>query len=238
MDAGDGQTSHSFPGQAAAMIVRDGVQFDDRDATLLWTIDDEGSVNRATETLGRSHARALGRIETLEEAFGPLVTRTRGGSGGGGSEVTERGRSLLDRFARLDAAVEATAAAEETVLTGTVTDVTGELADVETEIGSVRGIHGGVRPGSTVQVRIASDALTVHMPDDVDPDRTSARNRIRAAVSAIDSGETVHTLELDVDPVIVRAVVTTESLERMSIEAGTTVELNWKATATRLIERG
>lgn len=236
-EAAEQTTRPELPGQASVTIVRDDVQFDARDAALLATIDETGSVNKASASLGRSHARALKRIDALEVAFGELVSRTRGGTGGGGSQLTDTARVLLDRYARLNTAVAAEADASETVLAGTVTDVDGELASVDTAIGTVRGVHAGLQPGEDVQIRIASDALTVHTPDDVDPDRTSARNRVRAPVKAIESGTTIHTLTFEVAQITFRAIVTTESMERMDIEVGSMLELNWKATATRLVER-
>lgn len=224
-------------GIGEAAIIEGETQFSSRDAVLLEAIEMHGSVNRAATELERSHARALRRIETLEKAFGPLVERKRGGSGGGGSHVTPRGRTLLDRFHRLSAAIAATAAMEETVLQGQVSHVSGELADVDTPIGMVRGVHEGVTKNSSVQVRIASDALTVHTPEEeVDPDATSARNRCDAVVHTLDSGDTVHTLHMMVKGITFRAQVTSGSLRRLGLTAGTPVVLSWKATATRLIQ--
>lgn len=229
-------TATDPPGHAEAAVIADDTRFAERDAKLLAAIAEYGSVNRASEELGRSHARALKRIEALEAAFGTLVERTRGGSGGGGSRLTENARSLLDRYDRLDAAVAAAASVRETVLDGTVANVVGELADVDTAIGRVRGVQDDVEDGQRVQVRIPSDALTVHLPgEEIDPDATSARNRRRATVTAMDAGETVHTLTLDVDGVRFYAIITEDSRDRLDIGVDRAVVINWKATATRLI---
>lgn len=222
-------------GQGRAALVRDGVELDDRDVALLREVDETGSVAKASTNLGRSRARALSRIEELEAAFGDLVERRRGGSGGGGSRLTDAATRLLNRYERLQVALSATAQVPETVLDGTVATVSGELADVTTGIGTVCGLHGGVAPGDTVQVRIGADAITVLDPSaDPDPDATSARNHLTGTVTDIDRGETVFTATVEVDGVAFGALVTADSVKRLGVTEGRQVVLTWKATATRL----
>ncbi|SDF21173.1 molybdate transport system regulatory protein [Halorubrum xinjiangense] len=245
-------------GRGRAALIEDGVEFDGRDAALLRAVDAAGSVAGAAAALGRSRARALSRIEALEDAYGTLVERRRGGEGGGGSRLAASGRNLLDRYDRLQAVLAATAAVPETVLDGTVTAVDGELAAVDTAVGELSGLHGGsgggeaddpgvdrerVAVGDAVQVRIGADAVTVNdAASAVDPDATSARNRLDGRVSAIDSGETVSTVRIavragdggDAD-VEVAALITAESVERLGLAPGDPVSIRWKATATRLV---
>jgi len=223
-------------GRGRAALIEDDAEFDARDAALLRAIARHGSVAKAASELGRSRARALSRIETLEAAFGEVVERRRGGEGGGGSRVTDNGTGLLNRYGRLQAALTATAGVPETVLDGTVTAVSGELADVETPIGPVRGLHDGSAADEAVQVRVGADAVTVHDPDgDPEPGSTSARNRFEGRVSGTDPGETVRTIRVDVDGTTFRALITDESATRLGVTAGCAVVLTWKATATRLV---
>lgn len=220
-------------GQAA--LVRGDVEFDARDARLLREIGRTGSVAEASSNLGRSRARDLSRIETLEGAFGALVDRHRGGSDGGGSQLTGNATRLLDQYDRLAVALTATAQVPETVLRGTVTSVSGELAAVATTVGTVRGLHDGVTVDDDLQVRIGADAITVLDPDDdPEPDSTSARNRLRGTVTSIDRGEMVVTLGITVEDASVRALVTAKSARRLGLRDGRDVVLTWKATATRL----
>ena len=222
-------------GRGRARLVEGDVEFDGRDAALLETIAREGSVARAAAELGRSRARALSRIETLEAAFGELVERRRGGSGGGGSRLTEAGTRLLNRYERLAAAVAATARVPETVLDGTVREVDGELAAAQTPVGTVWGLCDEVTAGSAVQVRIGADAVTVRPAGDDEPAATSARNRRRGRVADLERGETVHAVRIRVDDASVRALLTDGSTERLGLREGTDVWISWKATATRLI---
>lgn len=220
-----------------AQLRASGVVFAEADAALLDAIAERGSVSGAAEQLGRSRARALDRVETLESAFGALVERRRGGSDGGGSRLTEDGTRLLNRYDRLAAAMAATARVPETVLSGTVADVDGELAAVETAVGTVWGLHDGVAVGRSAQARIGGDAVTVRAAgDDTEPAATSARNRRRGRIEGVDRGETVHVVRIRVDDATVRALVTDGSAERLGLREGNRVRIAWKATATRLVE--
>ena len=250
-------------GRGRAALIEGGVEFDGRDAALLRAVDATGSVSGAAAELGRSRARALSRIEALEDAYGALVERRRGGEGGGGSRLAPAGRDLLDRYDRLQAVLAAAAAVPETVLDGTVTAVDGELAAVDTPVGELSGLHGGsgdgaddgaengggsgAAVGDAVQVRIGADAVTVNDAGGaVKPDATSARNRLAGRVSAIDSGATVSTVAIAVEPadgsgdatdgdLTVAALITAESIERLDLAVGDAVSIRWKATATRLV---
>jgi molybdate transport system regulatory protein len=81
-------------------------------AELIEEIDAHRSVLEAAKHMGMSYRYALHRLTTAEERLGqPLVKRLRGGAkGGGSSEVTEFGRSLVERFRNaqqeLQAAIE------------------------------------------------------------------------------------------------------------------------------------
>jgi molybdate transport system regulatory protein len=204
-----------------------------RDVELLRAIDDHGSINAAATALGRSYSRAQQRIVELEEAFGDLVTRTRGGSGGGGSRLTDRARQLLERYERMRAEFSGVAETAETVLEGTVVDRDGELATVETPAGTVRALVPGDADG--VRLTLRADAVTLQSPSrSPDDDRTSARNRLRGTALAVDAGEAVALVTVDVGgDVTLSALVTVASVEKLNLHRGTPVVASFKATATR-----
>ncbi|MFC7156620.1 TOBE domain-containing protein [Halomarina halobia] len=211
------------------------VAFDARDATLLRAIDDGGSLNAAAAELGRSYARAHARLADLEAAFGPLVERQRGGSGGGGSRLTGNATRLLARFDRLRSAVSGTVEAEETVVSGRVVDREGELATVETAAGSLRALAPA--DADAVQVGVRADAITLHPSGDAPrTGATSARNRLRGSVTAVDRGEAIARVAVDVgtDAPLV-ALVTVDSVERLGLAPGKPVVATFKATATRAV---
>ncbi|SFR50184.1 TOBE domain-containing protein [Halogeometricum limi] len=220
-----------------ARLDADGVAFDAADARLLANIAETGSVSGAAESLGRSRSRCLARLRELEDALGPLVERRRGGSGGGGSELTEAARDVLGRFDRLRATLSGTADVPETVVSGVVIRVDGELCTVDTDAGAIRavGTASARKEGETVTVSVRADAVTLHDPADVpDAGATSARNRLSGSVSAVDRGDAVATVAIDVGRRrSLSAFVTAESVERLSLAPGTAVVATWKATATR-----
>ena len=216
-----------------AYIRNDGVTFDADDAELLGAIDREGSLNNAAAALGRSYAHAQRRVVELEEAFGSLVERQRGGSGGGGSELTGTATDLLAAFERTRTGFEGVADIAETVLTGEVVGSDGELVTVETDAGPVYALAPGAE--GTVQLSVRADAVTLTAPDDTPiPEHTSARNRFPGTVRRIESGERIARVAVDVGadgPLL--ALVTTDSREKLGLETGRDVVASFKATATR-----
>lgn len=229
----DGESEDHPAAGFEAHLHADGVAFDGEDAALLRAVADRGSLNAAAEALGRSYSRAQKRVAGLEEAYGPLVERRRGGPGGGGSDLTDGARALLARFARLQTALTGTAAVDETVLAGTVRAREGELATVATPAGDVRAVLAA--DATAVQVTVRADAVTLHAPDGAPAaDATSARNRFRGAVRAVDRGETVASVAVDVGAdAPLTALVTTESIDCLSLAPGEAVVATCKATATR-----
>lgn len=215
-----------------ARLRADGVTFSEREARLLRRIDETGSLNRAADDLDRSYSRAHQQVTALEAAFGPLVERRRGGTSGGGSELTHRARELLARFDRLRAGYSSVAEVTEAVLSGTVEDRTGELGTVSTDAGSVRAIVPA--DGDAVQVSVRADAVTLHEPGDSPAaTATSARNRFEGRVTAVERGSAVHMATVDVDadePLF--ALVTEESRRRLALDPGRRVVASFKATAT------
>ncbi|MGQ4555162.1 TOBE domain-containing protein [Halobellus sp. GM3] len=213
-------------------IGSDGVTLDARDVALLRAIDREGSLNNAADGLGRSYAHAQRRIVELESAFGPLVERRRGGPDGGGSELTELAGELLAAFERTRRGYEGVADIAETVLRGTVVDREGELATVETAAGTVRALVPG---DGDVQLSLRADAVTLTDPDDTPvPEHTSARNRFPGTVVAIDTGDRIARIAVDIgaeEPLL--ALVTEDSRGKLGLEPGSDVVASFKATATR-----
>lgn len=209
------------------------VAFGERDVALLEAIDEYGSLNRAAGELGRSYARVQQRVVELEDAFGPLVERTRGGAGGGGSQLTQDAHDLLVRFERIRVAASGVAQAEETILSGRVMQRDGELATVETDTGPVRAL---VPPDAErVELSIRSDAVTLTAPGQTpEPTGTSARNRFEGTVERLDPGEAIAHVAIDVgveDPLV--ALVTLSSVEKLGLEEDMSVVVTFKATATR-----
>lgn len=218
-----------------ARLGRGDVSLTGRDRELLEAVAEYGSLNRAADELDRSYAHAQRRVVELEEAFGPLVERNRGGTGGGGSELTDVAEQLLAQFNRLRAEIAGVAAVEETILRGTVVARDGELTTVETPVGPVRAIVSkSVDEGTAVEITVRADTVTLHAPGEApDPTGTSARNQFRGTVADVDAGESIALVTVAVDAdTNVSALVTRASLEKLSVSAGDELVISFKATAT------
>ena len=66
--------------------------------TLLEEIDRSGSINQAAKTVGMSYKAAWEKIENINNLCPePLIRRQVGGSGGGGTVLTEAGHAFIKR---------------------------------------------------------------------------------------------------------------------------------------------
>jgi molybdate transport system regulatory protein len=214
------------------------VTVDGRDVEMLRAIDSYGSMQAAADALDRSYPHLQRRVVELEDAAGQLTERVRGGSGGGGTVLTGRATRLVRQFERLQVELDGVTAVAESVIPGTVVGRSGELATVDTPAGELTARVPGEETGVAVDVLVRSDAVVV-MTSDVDADttRTSLRNRLQGAVTAVDTGETIAHVTVSVaDGVDVEAVVTAESRDRLGLEVGRDVVAAFKSTAARGVE--
>ena len=77
-------------------------------ADILTGIAETGSIVAAGKRMGMSYRRAWLLVDALNKMFtSPLVTKTKGGKGGGGgAELTARGRDVLARFRDMEKQTE------------------------------------------------------------------------------------------------------------------------------------
>ena len=73
--------------------------FDSRIAMLLSLVDETHSVRAAGQRMQLSYSSCWNMIRRLEEQLSySLIERSQGGSGGGSSSLTEKGKLLLERY--------------------------------------------------------------------------------------------------------------------------------------------
>ena len=69
--------------------------------------DATGSIREACEDMGMAYSKGWKILKNAEKAVGlPLPKRTAGGSGGGGSSLTDEGRKLVNGYKAFAAAVD------------------------------------------------------------------------------------------------------------------------------------
>lgn len=75
-------------------------------ADLLEAVRDTGSISAAGKRLGMSYRRAWLLVDTMNRCFRtPLVETAKGGSAGGGAQLSALGESVLARYRAMEQAV-------------------------------------------------------------------------------------------------------------------------------------
>lgn len=70
--------------------------------TLLERIKKYGSITEAAKSMKMSYRQAWEQIESMNALCKkPLVTKSSGGSGGGGSKLTKEGENLIELYSNL-----------------------------------------------------------------------------------------------------------------------------------------
>ena len=84
-----------------------GTRFGPGKAALLKALLANGSIRAAATQLEMSYPRALKLIDQMNDSFAaPLVETQHGGADGGGTQVTDLGKEILDLYAAICAASE------------------------------------------------------------------------------------------------------------------------------------
>jgi len=135
---------------------------------LLQAIDESGSITAAAKKVGISYKTAWERIEALNNLSSrPLVERSAGGAGGGGTQITEYGRRIINGFLAMEA--------EHAAFLKRLSEKVSSLDDVARfmNVGTLktsarnqfRGVVTAIRPGtvsSLVQMSIG-DFLSIEV---------------------------------------------------------------------------
>jgi molybdate transport system regulatory protein len=70
---------------------------------LLEKVAETGSINDAARSLKMSYRKAWSLLDSMnEQAPAPFIIKSAGGSGGGGTMVTEAGLQAIDKFNKLN----------------------------------------------------------------------------------------------------------------------------------------
>jgi len=81
--------------------------FGDGKIALLETIDKHGSLNKAVKEFGMSYLHAEKKIRSLEARLDmKLIITSIGGKGGGGTQLTEDAKNLVNTYNRFRSSVD------------------------------------------------------------------------------------------------------------------------------------
>ena len=107
-------------------ILFDGAMIGPGKAELLERIGATGSIAAAGRGMAMSYKRAWMLVEAMNAMFAePLVTRVRGGPGGGGASLTPAGDRVLALFREIETASIAANAGRIAALKAMLTDMSG-----------------------------------------------------------------------------------------------------------------
>lgn len=80
-------------------LENDGKAFGDGPYQLLVGVHNRGSLRKAAQDMNMSYSLAHKLIKSLESELGyPLIERTVGGAGGGGSSLTQEAKNLMQNY--------------------------------------------------------------------------------------------------------------------------------------------
>jgi molybdate transport system regulatory protein len=78
---------------------KDGKVFGQGPYLLLKGIEDRGSLNTSARAMKMSYSQAYKLIKTIEKRLGfPLIKSQTGGQGGGGSQLTDEAKELMEKY--------------------------------------------------------------------------------------------------------------------------------------------
>lgn len=212
---------------------------------LLGAVARQGSITQGAQAVGVSYKTAWDAIDAMNELAGvPLVERSTGGRGGGGTRLTEHGQRLVARFEQLTAAHERFVS----LLSTNCLDLDQafsllQAVNLKTSArnqwaGTVNAIRAGavnddvevLMPGgariNAIVTRESSDALGLRMKQPV-----IAMVKAPAVVLAIDLGETRVSTRNRLDGIVqavrpgaVNAEVTIETRDGLPVVATVTLD--------------
>jgi len=148
---------HSKPHPAFKvwMETEDGYVFGPGVYSLLKKVMDVGTLKEASTELGMSYRYAWGLIRKAEEKLGePLLSAHKGGkSGGGGAELTTRGKMFLKEFEKLREQMRrASESPPQKFVSGTVKDVKTVQREVEITIRLTSAENVSLRKGDHISI--------------------------------------------------------------------------------------
>jgi molybdate transport system regulatory protein len=137
----------------------DGYVFGEGLFELLSKISELGTLTAAANALDMSYRHAWGRVKSVEKRLGTAIMETRkgGSKGGGGAELTEEGRVLLEEYYRLrEAYAQASRMLSSKDRASQMTGLKGELSGKVVKTGQ----DGAV----TVEVEIMGGSVATFLP--------------------------------------------------------------------------
>ncbi len=213
------------------------LNYTEKENELLKAIKKYGSINKAANELNRSYSHSQKKIRKLEKEFGKLIETKRGGRGGGGSELTERAKNLIKRYEKLETERKRVKQISITTWKGKVKEAKESVCIVDTSIGEIKAIKSEeLQENDETDVLIREDGVIVRKTKEIDPNKTSARNRFRGTIEKIKPISDLVKLKIKIKDKKISITITEESRKKMDLRKNDEVLISFKAAATKAIK--
>ena len=193
------------------------------------------SIAKASEETGIPYRTVLKNIENMEKDLGsPVVVTKRGGKGGGGgSELTDKGKEILFKFIKINRVLKKQSELNE--LKGTVTEINEENKIMKVvldkkEINLPTGKNFSV--GDDVLVTISPSNIFIIL----EPQESSVRNTLEGTISGMKLKDDTIRLTVKADQNNIVVDITEFSSKKLDLNLGKKVFIGFKAASADIIK--
>jgi molybdate transport system regulatory protein len=202
---------------------------------LLKYIEKYGSISKASEMAKIPYRTSHKYLEQLENEIGSsLIDTQRGGKGGGGgSQLTETGKSVLWEYTKIMSILKKHWEVNE--IEGTVSDF-----DEESKIMKINLTDKQIVLPLMKNLEIGDRVLVMVSPEDIfvmlEPHESSVRNLFEAKIIGMELQNQMIRLTVNLDGFKVFADITEYSREKLDLKLGKNVYVGFKATSMPVIK--
>lgn len=211
------------------------ILLNNRKFELLKYIDECGSITKASQQVKIPYRSALKYIEDLEnDVNNTIVSTKRGGKGGGGgSKLTEQGKTILKEYRKVNSILKMHADVNE--IEGTISDI-----DIENKIANIYlngnkvilPLRGNFEIGDKVLVLISPEDIFVMLK----PQESSVRNVFKGKIISMKLKDHLVRLTVDLGEISLFVDVTEYSREQLNLTLGKEVYIGFKAAALAMVK--
>jgi molybdate transport system regulatory protein len=211
------------------------VFFDKKRFFLLKYIDELGSIMKASKKAEIPYRSALKYIEDMEtELESPIVITQRGGKGGGGgSRLSNAGKSLTWEYIKLANVIRKHRVVNE--ISGLVSEIDKESRIIKLVLDSKK-----ISVPLTDDLKVGDAVLILISPDDImvmlEPQPSSLRNVFPCEIVAMELKEGTVRLTVTLDGISLLVDITEYSREKLDLNLGNKAYIGFKAASISVIK--
>jgi molybdate transport system regulatory protein len=202
---------------------------------LLKYIDEFGSITEASKQAKIPYRSALKYIENIENDLNSTVVSTkRGGKGGGGgSELTSEGKSILKEYRKVESILKMHADVNE--IEGNISDI-----DMDNKIAYIYinekkiilPVRGNFNVGDRVLVLISPEDIFVML----EPQESSVRNVFECKITGMELKDHLVRLTVDLGQITLFVDITEYARQQLNLTLGKVVFIGFKAAAIAMVK--